>query len=61
MTLTAYEHSLDLSDAMRRIEQLIRSMGDQSRDQFADHPIAASELLLCVDMRFDGTKQDEED
>ncbi len=60
VTLTAYEHSLDLSDSMRRIERLIRSMEDQFRDQFADHPTAASELLLCLDMRFDGAGQDEE-
>jgi hypothetical protein len=60
VTLTAYEHSLDLSDAMRRIERLIGSMEDQFRNQFANHPTAASELLLRVDLQFDSAGQDEE-
>ena len=45
---------------MRRIERLIGSMEDQFRDQFADHPTAASELLLRVDLQFGGAGQDEE-
>lgn len=60
VTLTAYEHSLDLSDAMRRIERLIGSMEDQLRDQFEGQPTAASELLVCADLQFDGAGQDEE-
>jgi hypothetical protein len=54
VTLTAYGHSLNLSNAMRHVEGLIKSMEDQSKEQFADHPTAAGELLLCAQVRFDG-------
>ena len=48
VTLTAYGHSLNLSNAMRHVERRIESLEDQLKDQFAGLPVAGSELLLVA-------------
>lgn len=51
VTLTAYGHSLDLSNAMRHVERRIKSLEDQLKDQFAGLPVAYGELLVVATLQ----------
>jgi hypothetical protein len=51
VTLAAHEHSICLSNAMRVVERLTKSIEDQLKEQFSDRPQAGADLLLCAELQ----------
>jgi len=52
ITLEASNCSVSLSDAMRSVEQVVRSLEDHLREQFKDLPNMGRDVLLCGQIVF---------
>lgn len=52
ITLEASNCSVSLSDAMRSVEQVVRSLEDHLREQFQDLPNMGRDVLLCGQIVF---------
>lgn len=52
ITLEASNCSVSLSDAMRSVEQVVRSLEDHLREQFKDLPNMGRDMLLCGQIVF---------
>ena len=59
ITLRVYGHSVNLSDAMRRVEQLTKSIEEQLEEQFSSLPQSGGDLLICLELQF-GTAESNE-
>jgi hypothetical protein len=56
ITLTANDYSISLSDVMRHVETLVRSMEEGLQEQLKDSPPAQGDILVCAEVEFGGTR-----
>ena len=59
IVLSAYGHSLNLSDAMRRVARLIAGMENELKEQFSGYSTAGADLITCVGLQFGGGEPEE--
>lgn len=57
--LSAHGHSVDLSDAMRRVAHLIANMEKELEKQFSGYSVAGGDLLVFVGLQFGDAKPEE--
>jgi hypothetical protein len=56
IVLSVSEYSVNLSDAMKRVAQLIASMEGELKEQFSGYFVAGADLLLAVHVQLGNTE-----
>jgi hypothetical protein len=56
IVLSVSEYSVNLSDAMKRVAQLIASMEGELKEQFSRYSVAGADLLLAVHVQLGNTE-----